>query len=393
MRPLHAYTTARTAIGVGGRRAPSGRPATERDERHRAAGRPEPHAQPAAQQPRRVGRPPRDRARQMQLNPAIGNDGHDPAERRAEREDTERLRRQPSRRDDRDHEERAFARQIGERFVRDQQRAARFRVWKRCFVHRKRFSLSRACRGVVIAVYAAGVPVLRAPMRGGKDLGTVLSTSELTTDMVGSTFFAGVALLTLVAPFELTAPLLRLPRQSVSNLEAAVLCAFVCGAAALAWSRRLPEWRTPLTPPWMALLARDGRRVGASRRSRGVNAFHMTGRIAAAFGVYLLASTASRRPRGCGRRSRWRSRSAWSSACSRSSSTAACASVLDGLKAFRPAVSTVGAQVRAGGPLQYPTIASMYLEVVFAFGLGVMLAELDGGAPRARRGAVRRAGR
>ena len=72
--------------------------------------------------------------------------------------------------------------------------------------------------------------------------------------MVGSTFFAGVALLTLVAPFELSAPLLRVPWQSVSNLEAAVMCAFVCGAVAVVWSRRLPHWRTPLTPPWVALL-------------------------------------------------------------------------------------------------------------------------------------------
>ncbi len=55
--------------------------------------------------------------------------------------------------------------------------------------------------------------------------------------------------------------------------------------------------------------------------------------------------------------------------------------VLSVLTAFRPAVSTVGAQVRAGGPLQYPTIASMYLEVVFAFGLGLMLAALDAGRP------------
>ena len=47
-------------------------------------------------------------------------------------------------------------------------------------------------------------------------------------------------------------------------------------------------------------------------------------------------------------------------------------------------MSTVGAQVRAGGPLQYPTIASMYLEVVFAFGLGLLLC-------RARRRTPRRA--
>ncbi len=47
------------------------------------------------------------------------------------------------------------------------------------------------------------------------------------------------------------------------------------------------------------------------------------------------------------------------------------------LRAFRPGVSGVGAQIRAGGTLQYPTIASMYLEVVFAFALGLMLSAVD----------------
>jgi hypothetical protein len=196
--------------------------------------------------------------------------------------------------------------------------------------------------------------------------------------MVGSTFFAGVVLLTLIAPFEATTPLLRLPRQSVSNLEAAVLCAFVCAAAALAWSRRLLEWRTPLTAPWTALLLAMLLASAVSPVSR-VNAFHMTGRIAAAFGVYLLASN------GITTTARLRSALWLAIAVGVVISTLAILEyrgvrpVLNGLKIFRPAVSTVGAQIRAGGPLQYPTIASMYLEVVFAFGVGVMLAELDGG--------------
>lgn len=70
--------------------------------------------------------------------------------------------------------------------------------------------------------------------------------------MVGSTFFAGVALLILIAPFELTLPLLRLPRQSVSKLEAAVVCAFICGAAAVVGSRGIFAWWTPRTTPWIA---------------------------------------------------------------------------------------------------------------------------------------------
>src|ERR1700742_3063898 len=111
------------------------------------------------------------------------------------------------------------------------------------------------------------------PTVAGKDLGT-LRHIRTHTDMAGSTFFAGVVLLTLIAPFEATAPLLRLPRQSVSNLEAAVLCAFVCGLAALAWSRRWPDWRTPLTAPWTALLLTMLLASVVSPVSR-VNALHM----------------------------------------------------------------------------------------------------------------------
>ena len=198
--------------------------------------------------------------------------------------------------------------------------------------------------------------------------------------MVGSTFFAGVVLLTLAAPFEVTSPLLRLPWQSVSNLEAAVLCAFVCGAAGAVWSRRLPDWRTPLTPPWIALLLAMGFASALSPVSR-VNAFHMTGRLAAAFGVYLLASG--------GITTFARLRSALTLAVAVGVVVGALAileyrgvrPVLSALRAFRPAVATVGAQVRAGGTLAYPTIASMYLEVVFALGLGVMLAALDARRP------------
>src|SRR3954469_25292897 len=91
-------------------------------------------------------------------------------------------------------------------------------------------------------------------LHGGKILGTAPGI-RAHIDMVGSTCFAGVAMLTLIAPFEVTAPLLPLPQQSVSNLELAVVVAFVCAAAALVATRRVPEWRTPLTPPWLLLFS------------------------------------------------------------------------------------------------------------------------------------------
>src|SRR5258708_23118158 len=69
-----------------------------------------------------------------------------------------------------------------------------------------------------------------------------------------TTAFAGACMLALGAPFELTTPIVRLPWQSVSNLE--LLLAIACGAwlVSLIVSRRGPAWQTPLTGPWIALL-------------------------------------------------------------------------------------------------------------------------------------------
>ena len=196
--------------------------------------------------------------------------------------------------------------------------------------------------------------------------------------MVGSTCFGGVALLTLVAPFELTAPLVRIPGQSVSNLEVAVLCVCLCAAAAFVWSRRLRDVWTPFTLTWASLLVAMAVASAMSPISR-VNAFHMTGRAAAALGVFVVASHGVTTPH------RLRTVLALAVGVGVLVSLLAILEyrgvrpVLRGLEAFRPFVSTVGAQVRAGGPLQYPTIASMYLEVVFAMGVGLMLAEFDAG--------------
>jgi O-antigen ligase/polysaccharide polymerase Wzy-like membrane protein len=199
----------------------------------------------------------------------------------------------------------------------------------------------------------------------------------------GITLFGGVALLTLAAPFELTEPFIRLPLQSITSLEAALLLAFAGWGAFVLASRRLPRWQTPLTLPWVALLIAMVVSSAASPVSRA-NALHMTGRLAAALGVYLLAVN------GLTTRSRLRAVLALAVAVGVVVSVLAIleylgvSPVLAWLTAFRPGVATVGAQVRAGGPLQYPTIASMYLEVVFAFGLGLLLSEHDAVGPGRR---------
>ncbi|HEV3141542.1 MAG TPA: hypothetical protein VGY57_13545, partial [Vicinamibacterales bacterium] len=194
--------------------------------------------------------------------------------------------------------------------------------------------------------------------------------------LIDGTAFAGVALLALVAPFETTRPLVRLPGQSISNLEACVLAAFAAWGASIVASRRFPRWRSRLTWPWTALLAGMLASALLSPVSR-TNALHMTGRAAAAFGIYLVAINGLTTDR--------RVRTAVAVALASGVAVSALAvleylrigPVLDWLRAFRPGLAWVGGQLRAGGPLQYPTIASMYLEVVFACGLGLLIEEID----------------
>jgi len=192
-----------------------------------------------------------------------------------------------------------------------------------------------------------------------------------------TTAFVSACVLALGAPFELTAPIVRLPWQSVSNLE--LLLAIACGAwvVSLIVSRRQPAWQTPLTGPWIALLVAMFVAAVVAPANR-VNAIHMAMRLTVAAVVFLMTVD------GAGTPARLR----------RVTGVALIAGVvvallavleyfrtpfvLEALRAFRPGLSLVGAQVRAGGSLAYPTIASMYFEIVFALGLGLLLAAIDG---------------
>ncbi len=186
----------------------------------------------------------------------------------------------------------------------------------------------------------------------------------------------GVFVLAALAPFEMTAPLVRLPGQSLSNLEAVLLVAFVAWGATVVWPTRWRPRRVPLAGVWFAFVLAMA--VAAAAASPRANASHMVGRFAAAGVVYFLAVEGLSTPD--------RLRTAITFCVGSGVVVAILAileylqvhAVLDLLRLFRPSVTAVGAQVRAGGPLQYPTIASMYLEVVFAFGLGLMFVAIDG---------------
>jgi hypothetical protein len=187
----------------------------------------------------------------------------------------------------------------------------------------------------------------------------------------------GVCALVLVAPFEALTPLVMLPGQSLTSVEAALVAVLGAWAAALLVARAVPDWRAPLTLPWLAVLATM---LLAALAAPGfqANAIHMVGRIALALAVYLLVIN------GVLTVSRLR---AVLAAAAIAGAAVAILAILEYLgvdwtlrllSTFRRFIALAGAQVRASGPLQYPTIASMFLEVAYAFALGLMLMTIDG---------------
>jgi hypothetical protein len=190
--------------------------------------------------------------------------------------------------------------------------------------------------------------------------------------------FAGTCAWMLAAPFEQLDPVLRLPWQTVSNLEAISLGILAAWFVTVAFVGARPRWQTAVTWPWLVWVGAMSISAAASPVFR-VNAVHMTGRMAFAFVVFLVTIN------GVSTVARLRLVMV----------AAICAGtlvalltileyfrvgpVLRWLLLFRPGLSVLGDQVRAGGPLQYATIASMYLEIVFALGLGVLMHAVDDG--------------
>lgn len=182
----------------------------------------------------------------------------------------------------------------------------------------------------------------------------------------------GLAALVLVAPFETLRPVVRLPGQTFSSVEV-VLLAVLTVCAVTAWPHR--AWTLlrvrALVPLGTLVLLSFAAALAAP--AFGGNAFHMAARLATLAAVWQLTAAAAAD-------ASTRQRLLW--AVLASGTLAALLVVADFvdapgvrglLSAFRESVAVVGAQVRASGPFQYPTIASMYLEITFAVGVGLLL--------------------
>jgi hypothetical protein len=185
-----------------------------------------------------------------------------------------------------------------------------------------------------------------------------------------------VLLVALASPFELALPGAAAGGFELTSLE---LVVFLAGlTAVVAWVAnpglliRTAAARGPIALAavvWLAVVATSAL---AAPEFRG-NALRAAGRLGAAAGVVAMASSALTSPtvaRALVRTLVFVGAAVGLVAVFEAAQVPA---VMQALTAFRPGFHVVGGQMRATSTLIYPTIASMYLEVVFALGLAVLV--------------------
>ena len=185
---------------------------------------------------------------------------------------------------------------------------------------------------------------------------------------VGSwTVPASLMLVAAVSPFERPLPGTVLG-FTLTTLELSVAAALAAAMMAFARDASALRWRTAITLPLLALLACALASSMAAAEFRG-NALRFTGRCATAILLFTLVANAAASQRFVRQIVAVLLAAAAVVGAVAVLELAQVPLVLDGLKAFRPGFHVVGGQLRATSTLFYPTITSMYLEVVFALGL------------------------
>ena len=181
--------------------------------------------------------------------------------------------------------------------------------------------------------------------------------------------FAAAAIV-VVAPFE--RPLFTVGGGlTVTTSEAATSIALVVAALDVA-ARRQIVWPAPLMLPGSAFVAATVVAALAAPMEQG-NALRFAARMTVAAVVCVLfvnVGTTTQRARAIVRVALGIAALVGTIAVLEQAEVPA---VLAGLTVFRPGFHVVAGQMRATSTLIYPTIASMYLEVVFALGLWLLL--------------------
>ena len=178
---------------------------------------------------------------------------------------------------------------------------------------------------------------------------------------------AAVVIVAATSAFEVASPRLAVGALQISTLEATTGLALVTGLASLA-VRPGPRHRLAFAIPALTGLAVAAASAAAAP-AYGGEAWRTCGRLLAA---WLLAVTVTHVVR-----SRDQARRLVAVLLAAGAVVGVVAlleltqlpSVLQALTAFRAGFHVVGGQVRASATFVYPTVASMFLEVVFALGL------------------------
>jgi hypothetical protein len=178
---------------------------------------------------------------------------------------------------------------------------------------------------------------------------------------------ASLLLVAAVSPFERPLPG-AIFGFTLTTLELSLVVVLAAAAIAAVREPRAFRWHTPITIPAIAFLASALVASLAAPEFSG-NALRLTGRLAAALLLFTVVANGAAYER--------LARQLIGTLLGAGAIVGAIAVlelaqipfVLDALKVFRPGFHVVGGQLRATSTLFYPTITSMYLEVVFALGL------------------------
>ena len=170
---------------------------------------------------------------------------------------------------------------------------------------------------------------------------------------------------------------------TLTTVEIAVLAALAAWVLVLLRDRQLPAWRSPIAAPGAAILVIVLVTALAAPEFGG-NSIKFFGRLVAAALVLLLAQNAITSPRVAGQLIGTLLVVGAILGALAVLELAQIPFVMDGLRVFRPGFHVVGGQVRATATLFYPTITSMYLEVVFALGLYWLMADAKSSRRRRR---------
>ncbi len=217
------------------------------------------------------------------------------------------------------------------------------------------------------------MPRVKTPRAGSWPLVATASTRDRLASAV-----AGLAPAVVLgaAPYERLDRALVLPGQTLTNVEGVTAAALGSWLLALVLLRRRPVWQTPATGPLAVLIVALVVAALLAPADR-TNAFKGAGRFVAGALVALVTLNAA--PTAA------RAMPVLAAGLASGAVVAGIAilealqrpGLLRWLSAFRPGVHVVGGELRASGTLLYPTIASMYLEIVFALGLALLVVAVD----------------